>query len=52
MVLDEPYFMMNTEWYYYDYKTEKYILTDSAPREAVESYKTFYEEIQKVYGSN
>ena len=43
--IDKPYFMKNKEWYYYDIKTFKYKLTDIAPKEAVDSYKEYYEEI-------
>ena len=39
----EPYFMKNPEWYYHDKKKMKYFLTDKAPKEAVQSYKEFYE---------
>ena len=40
----EPYFLENKEWYYYDEREEIYKLTDKAPKEAIESYKEFYEE--------
>ena len=38
-------FPNNEEWYYYDWNEMKYKLTDKAPKEAIESYKEFYEEI-------
>lgn len=47
-MLDMPYFMTNEEWYTYDYKKKKYVLTDKAPKEARESYIKFeYEEIHQ-----
>lgn len=44
-MLDMPYFMTNEEWYYFDYKSKKYLLTDKAPEKAKESYKEFYKEL-------
>lgn len=41
-----PYFMTNINWYYYDEKEEIFKLTDKAPKEAIESYKEFYKELQ------
>lgn len=46
-ILDSPYFMNNKEWYYWDEKEWKYKLTDKAPKEAIESYKIFYKEINE-----
>ena len=39
----EPYFMKNEEWYYFDEKDFMYKLTNKAPKEAVKSYKEFYD---------
>ena len=40
MSVPRPYYLKNKEWYYYD-KNERCIkLTDKAPPEAVESFKT------------
>ena len=47
MIQEKPYFMNNEEWYYYDWEDMKYKLTDKAPKEAIESYKRFYEFIEK-----
>ncbi len=47
MILKKPYFMTNKEWYYYDMKKYKYKLTNKAPKEAIESYKKFYKELEK-----
>lgn len=46
-MVDEPYFMNNEEWYYYDYSKKKYMLTKKAPKKAKDSYKEFYSQ---VYG--
>ena len=45
--IDKPYFMENKEWFYLDYKEHKYKLTDKAPKEAIESYKKFYEALEE-----
>ena len=42
MLLEEPYFMKNKEWYYHDKKEWKYKLTNKAPKKAIESYNKFY----------
>jgi hypothetical protein len=42
MRVEEPYFMSNKEWYYFDEEEFCYKLTDKAPKEAVESYEEFY----------
>lgn len=44
-MIDMPYFMTNEEWYYFDYKKRKYVLTDKAPEKAKESYKEYYKEL-------
>lgn len=43
MIITEPYFLSNIEWYVYDYDLSMYILTDKVPVEAIESYKEFYD---------
>ena len=43
MIVEQPYFLSNPEWYEYDYELSRYILTDIAPAEAIESYKEFYD---------
>lgn len=45
IVLKEPYFMQNQEWWYYDYNELKYKLTDKAPQKAIDSYNKFYKEL-------
>lgn len=42
MTTEEPYFMKDKRWYYFDEEEFCYKLTDEAPEEAVESYKEFY----------
>ena len=43
--------MENDDWYFFDYKKKKYVLTDKAPKKAVESYEEFYSELRgDVYG--
>lgn len=46
-MLDMPYFMENEEWYEFDFLQRKYVLTDKAPEAAKESYKKYYEELNK-----
>lgn len=41
-IFEEPYFLTNPEWYYYDEVELKYKLTDKAPEKAINSYKEFY----------
>jgi hypothetical protein len=44
MIIDkEPYFLSDKEWYYYDEEEFCYKLTNKATKEAVESYKEFYD---------
>ncbi len=50
IITDEPYFMTNEKWYYFDEKEWKYKLTKEAPAKAVKSYKDFYRELD--YGSS
>ena len=50
MTYDEPYFMSNKDWYYYDPNELKYKLTDKAPPEAIESYEEFYKSEFEIDG--
>lgn len=43
MTVEEPYFMTNKEWFYFDELEYCYKLTDKATQEAKQSYKDFYE---------
>ena len=48
---DRPLFMENDRWFYYDGR--RFVLTDEAPKEAVESYNDFYAtERQMGYGGD
>lgn len=47
MYVEQPYFLTNKEWYYFDEEEFKYKLTDKATDKAKESYKKFYEEIEE-----
>ena len=48
-MLDMPYFMKNEEWFYFDAKSKKFVLTDKATEEAEKSYKEFYEDLENEY---
>ncbi len=51
MTIDKiPYFLTNKEWYYFDEKNYQYVLTDKAPKKAIESYEDFYKELEKGIG--
>ena len=45
IILEKPYFMTNKTWYYFDYNTDRYELTDKAPQKAKESYKEYYKDV-------
>lgn len=45
MTVEEPYFMQNKEWYYFDEDEFCYKLTDKAPEKAKESYKKYYDTV-------
>lgn len=49
MTIDQPYFMENDEWYYFDFAEKKYKLTEKAPDRAKESYDE-YNKMLKLYG--
>lgn len=46
-MLKEPYFLKNEEWYYFDERNFCYKLTDKATEKAKQSYKDFYEELER-----
>lgn len=39
--------MKNKDWYYYDEKEMRCKLTKKAPKKAIESYRCFYEMLDK-----
>lgn len=41
---EQPYFMTNEKWYYYDEEDCCMKLTKDATPEAIKSYKEYYEE--------
>lgn len=47
-MVDMPYFMENEDWYYFDFKKRKYMLTAEAPDKAKESYEQFYKEVEAI----
>ena len=47
MYVEQPYFLTNEEWYYFDEEEFKYKLTDKATDKAKESYKKFYKEMEE-----
>jgi hypothetical protein len=47
VLVEKPYFLTNEEWYEYDEKSKKYILTNKAPKKAQESYENFYKLMDK-----
>lgn len=49
-MVDMPYFMENKEWFYFDYKKKRHVLTDKAPIKAKESYKEYYTALGGNYG--
>lgn len=46
MTLNEPYFMTNKDWYYYDEQHGCYKLTEEATDKATESYHEFYKMLE------
>lgn len=45
-MVDMPYFMENSDWFEFDAKTGKYVLTADAPDKAVQSYTDYYKEVE------
>ena len=46
---EEPYFLSNKDWYYYDEEEFCYKLTDKATKEAIKSYEEFYNNFDDMY---
>ena len=46
--VDEPYFMTNPDWFVFDIKSKRYVLTEDAPKKAKASYKQFYEDLDSM----
>ena len=49
---EEPYFLSNKDWYYYDEEEFCYKLTDKATKEAIKSYEEFYNNFDDMYISD
>lgn len=49
MILEQPYFMKNKDWYYFDDEEFMYKLTEDAPKKAIDSYNEFYAEKEEKY---
>lgn len=49
IITEKPYFMTNTDWYYYDEDEFEYKVTDKAPQEAVDSYNEFHDKLDSQY---
>lgn len=47
-MIDMPYFMKKKEWYEFDPKTKRFVLTDKAPVAARKSLAEFYRSIKKI----
>lgn len=45
-MIDVPYFATNEDWFEFDYNTRQFVLRDSAPPEAVESYNEYMELVK------
>lgn len=48
MRTEEPYFMTNKDWFYFDENDFMYKLTDQAPPKAIESYNEFYDLLNSI----
>ena len=45
-MIDEPYFMTNEKWYFYDYDEKKYKLADNVSKKVKDSYEEYYNELE------
>ena len=48
MTQTKPYFLNNSEWWYFDRDEWCLKLTDKAPKEAQKSYTEYYKELEKT----
>ena len=48
MFIDEPYFMKNDKWYYFDFEDRMYKLTSEAPEKANKSYEEYINYFNKT----
>ena len=49
VINEEPYFLSNKDWFYYDEEEFCYKLTDKATKEAIKSYEEFYNNFDDMY---
>ena len=49
VINEEPYFLSNKEWFYYDEEEFCYKLTTKATKKAIESYNEFCELLDNNY---
>jgi len=49
MIVKQPYFLTNKLWYNFDEVKWRYVLTDEAPQEAIDSYNEFYRLLESMY---
>ena len=47
VLVKPPYYMTNEEWYHFDEKQKKYVLTKKAPAEAVKNYNERQEYFER-----
>ena len=47
MTTEKPFFLTNSEWFYFDEKEWKYKLTEKATSEAKKSYEDFYSMLEQ-----
>jgi hypothetical protein len=47
ILIDMPYFMENEEWFYFDPKKQRFVLTENATEKARKSYREYYEELER-----
>ncbi len=48
----KPFFMTNQDWYEYDVETNSLILTNKAPKAAIDSYNDIYSSKNDIFSSN
>ena len=51
-MVDRPYFMSNKDWYEFDFKTRRFILSEKAPKEAEKSLNEYYKNVTERISHN
>ena len=49
LIVPQPYFMKNKDWYFFDKSTFTCKLTNKAPKKAIDSYNEFYKILNKDF---